>query len=692
MGHQLERIRNIGLMAHIDAGKTTTTERMLFYTGRTHRMGEVHAGESQMDWMDLEKERGITITAASTFCTWKDHQINIIDTPGHVDFTVEVERSLRILDGAIGIFCAVAGVESQSETVWKQANRYGVPRLVFINKLDRTGANFDRVVDELHSRLGANAVPLQIPVGIEEDFKGVVDLVSMKSIIWDEDELGSRYSEGEIPEELLGKAEDQRVNLLEKLSEINDIFLEDYLEGVSFPTHRIVSEIRDATVSGKLFPILCGAAFKNKGIQTLLDAVVNYLPSPVDLPPVTGIFPSTGDFIRRGHSTEEPFAALAFKVTTDAYVGKLTYIRIYSGRVASGDFVFNSSRDRRDRVTRIVRMHANKREDVKMAEAGDIVAAVGLKWTTTGDTLCDEKHPIILESMIFPEPVVSVAIEPRSKSDEQQLLSALNKLSDEDPTFNVDYERDTGQTVIAGMGELHLEVLVERLLREFNVHANVGKPEVAYRETITGVADAEGVFDRERGGRRQFGRVVMRFEPLPMGTGFLFENRLAGGMVPKEYIPAIQKGIEDARSCGVIACYPMVDFRAILLDGSYDELDSNAVAFEIAASMAYKSGLVQAGAVILEPIMDVEIHTVEEFLGDLISDVISRTGKIMGVEDGFGGKIITSQIPLRTMFGYATELRSRTQGRATYTMQFSEYQKVPKTVQDKIVEKVRTGY
>jgi len=692
MGHQLERIRNIGLMAHIDAGKTTTTERMLFYAGRTHRMGEVHTGESQMDWMELEKERGITITAASTFCTWKDRQINIIDTPGHVDFTVEVERSLRILDGAIGIFCAVAGVESQSETVWKQANRYGVPRLVFVNKMDRAGSDFDRVVNELHGRLGANAVPMQIPVGLGDEFRGIVDLISMKSIIWDEDELGSKYTEGEIPEELLGRAEDQRINLLEKLSEINDIFLEEYLEGVSFPTDRIVSEIRDATVSGKLFPVFCGAAFKNKGIQTLLDAVVDFLPSPVDLPPVTGIYPSTGDFIKRAPASDEPFAALGFKVTTDPYVGKLTYIRVYSGEIGAGAYVFNSTADRRDRITRLVRMHANKREDVKVAAAGDIVAAVGLKRTTTGDTLCDEKHPIILESMIFPEPVVSVAIEPQSKSDEEQLLTALGKLLDEDPTFNVNYDGETGQTVISGMGELHLEVLVERLFREFSVHANVGRPEVAYRETITEAADAEAEFDRESGGRRQYGRVVMRFEPLPIGTGFLFENRLTRSAVPKEYVPAIQKGVEDARSCGVIACYPMVDFRAILLDGSYDELDSNATAFEIAASMAYKIGLDRAGPVIIEPIMEVEIHTSEEFLGDLISDVTSRMGKIVGVEEGYGGKIISSQIPLRTMFGYTTELRSRTQGRATHTMQFWEYQKIPRAVQDKIVEKNRKGY
>jgi elongation factor G len=692
MGHQLERIRNIGLMAHIDAGKTTTTERILFYTGRTHRMGEVHAGESQMDWMELEKERGITITAASTFCTWRDHQINIIDTPGHVDFTVEVERSLRILDGAVGIFCAVAGVESQSEAVWRQANRYRVPRLVFVNKMDRAGADFDRVVNDLRSRLGANAVPLQIPVGLESEFRGVVDLVSMKAVLWDEDELGSRFTEGEIPEELLGKAEDYRINLLERLSEINDIFMEDYLEGMSFPTERIMSEIREATVGGKLFPVLCGAAFKNKGIQTLLDAVIDYLPSPVDLPPVTGIYPNTGDYITRAPSIGEPFAALGFKVATDPYVGRLTYIRVYSGEVKVGQYVFNSSADRRDRITRLLRMHANKREDVKNAAAGDIVAAVGLKRTTTGETLCDERHPIILESMVFPDPVVSVAIEPKSKSDEERLMSGFSKLSDEDPTFRVNYDRETGQTIIAGMGELHLDVLVERLFREFNVHANVGKPEVAYKETITRAAEAEAEFDRESGGRRQYARVVLRFEPLPTGTGFLFENRLPGGTVPKEYVPAIQKSVEDARSCGVLSCYPMVDFRAILLGGSYDELGSNAGAFEIAASMAYKSGLEKAEPVILEPIMAVEIHTIEDFLGDIISDVTARSGKIIRIEGGYGGKVISSQIPLRSMFGYTTELRSRTQGRATYTMQFSEYQRIPKSIQDKIVEKTRKGY
>ena len=688
----MERIRNIGLMAHIDAGKTTTTERILYYSGKTHKLGEVHTGESQMDWMELEKERGITITAASTFCTWRDHRINIIDTPGHVDFTVEVERSLRILDGAIVIFCAVSGVESQSETVWKQANRYNVPRLVFINKMDRNGAGFLRVVEELHRKLGANAVPVQYPVGGEGSFRGLVDLVEMKTLFWDEDDQGASINFGEIPEDLSKEVEKNRINLLEKLSEIDNLFMEDYLEGVNLPSSRLKKVLRAATLEGKIFPVLCGAAFKNKGIQPVLDAVVDFLPAPEDLPPVTGILPNTGDYIERSSSADQPFSAMAFKVMTDSYTGKLTYFRVYSGRAAAGSYVFNSSADRKERITRILKMHANKREDVKHVTAGDIAAAVGFKHTTTGDTLCDEGHPIILETMVFPEPVLSIVIEPESRADEENLYSALEKLADEDPTFKVNFDRETGQTIISGMGELHLEVLIERLVREHKVHANIGKPEVAFRETITKSAEAEGVFSRETAGRRQYGHVIMRFEPLPLGTGFLFENKLSHSSIPAEYIPAVQKGIEEAKTWGVLAGFAMEDFRATLLNGSYHEIDSSEIAFRTAASMAYKSGIEKAEPVILEPVMSVEVNTEEHFLGDIISDISSRGGQIVGLEDGYGGKVINALIPLRSMFNYTTHLRSQTKGHATFTMQFSEYMKTPKDIQTKIVQGAGSGY
>ncbi len=687
----LSSIRNIGIMAHIDAGKTTTTERILYYTGRTHKLGEVHDGEAKMDWMDLEKERGITITAAATFCTWKGVQINIIDTPGHVDFTVEVERSLRVLDGAIGVFCAVAGVEPQSETVWKQANRYDVPRLAFINKMDRVGARFSGVVREMHSKLGANAVPIQLPMGAEADFLGVIDLVRMKAVVWDEDVLGARYREEEIPAAMAEEAGNARTFLLEKLSEVDDAFMASYIEGAEIPEETIKGVMRKGVISGKIFPVLCGSAFKNKGIQPLLDAVVDYLPSPVDVPATTGMVPETGDYIQIPPSENGPFSALAFKIMTDAFVGKLTFFRVYSGVLKSGSYIYNATADKRERVTRLLQMHANEREEIKEVGPGDIAAAVGLKRTTTGDTLCDEDHPVILESMVFPDPVVSVSIEPKTKADEEKLIAALTKLSDEDPTFKIRYDKETGQTIIWGMGELHLEVLVERAFREFSVAANVGRPEVAFRETIRGSAEAEGKFIKQTGGHGQYGHVVMAFEPLPPGTGFSFENKVISGRVPREYIPAVEKGIREAMENGVLAGYPMVDFRATLLDGSYHDVDSSELAFKVAASMAYKAGLAKAKPTILEPIMAVECATPEEYLGDVISDFSARMGHVEGIEDRHGSKVVKALVPLRSMFGYTTSLRSMTKGRATHTMQFSHYQDTPRSIQEGLIEKIRGG-
>ena len=687
----LERIRNIGIAAHIDAGKTTTTERILYYAGRTHKMGEVHAGEAEMDWMELEKERGITITAAATFCSWKDCQINIIDTPGHVDFTAEVERSLRVLDGVIGVFCAVKGVEPQSETVWKQAGRYKIPRIVFINKMDRTGARFEGVIEDLHRRLGANATAIQLPVGAESDFIGVIDLVGMQTYLWDEDVLGARFRVAEIPPGMAERAEAMRGALLERLSETDDAFLEEYLEGVTPSVGRIKQVLRAATIEGKVFPVLCGAAFKNKGIQTLLDAVLDYLPSPVETAATHAIRPNTGDYVALVPREDQPFAALVFKIMSDPYVGKLAYFRVYSGTLKSGGVLYNASTDRRERVHRLLRMHANDREQIGEVHAGDIAAAVGLKKVYTGDSLCEEDHPLLLESMVFPEPVVSIAIEPKTKADEESLSTAIRKLLDEDPTFRIRYDRDTGQTILSGMGELHLEILVQRLFREYKVEATIGQPEVAYRETITATAETEGKFIRQRGGRGQYGHVIMRFEPLPTGTGFLFENQLVGGAIPKEYIPAVQKGIEEAKTNGVLVGYPMVDFRAILLDGSHHEVDSSETAFRIAASMAYKYGLEKAKPTILEPIMGVEVFSPAEYLGDLISDLMGRMGRVEGIEDRHGGKVVKAVVPLRQLFGYTTRLRSLSQGRANHTMQFSFYQPTPRSVQDEIVYKVR-GY
>ena len=685
----VDKIRNIGLMAHIDAGKTTTTERILFYTGKTYKIGEVHSGEAKMDWMELEKERGISITAASTSCFWRECQVNIIDTPGHVDFTVEVERSLRVLDGAIGIFCAVSGVESQSETVWRQASRYSVPRLIFINKMDRRGACFEAVVAELHSRLGANAVPLQLPVGSEAGFRGVIDLLEIKALLWDDDGLGAEYCETAISDDLMEKANDYRRQLLEKLAEIDDLLMEDYLAGFELTVKRIKRVLREAVIRQEIYPVFCGAAFKNKGIQPLLDAVVEYLPSPAEIPPLAVIQPNTGDYGQQLPADSEPFTALAFKVVSDPYVGKLNYIRVYSGMLKVGDQVYNSTADRRERIVKFLRMHANDREEIREVHTGDIVAVVGLKKTTTGDTLCTAKKPVILESMVFPEPVVSIAIEPESSSDSDKLMESLKSLADEDPTFKIRYERETGQTIISGMGELHLEILVERLFREHKVKAAVGNPEVAYRETITVAAKAEGRFIKQSGGRGFYGHVVMRFEPLPPGTGFLFESRVTGGEVPKEYIPAVKKGIEEAAGNGVLAGYPMVDFRAILLDGSAHQIDSNELAFKIAASMAYKNGLEGAKPIILEPIMSVEVFTPEEYLGKIISDLTTRLGKIEGIEERQDGKVVKALVPLEHVFGYTTALRSVSKGRASHTTNFNSYQPAAKRVQEKIIRKSR---
>jgi len=685
----LSSIRNIGIMAHIDAGKTTTTERILYYTGKTHKLGEVHDGEAKMDWMDLEKERGITITAAATSCQWRGVQINIIDTPGHVDFTVEVERSLRVLDGAIGVFSAVEGVEPQSETVWKQANRYQVPRVAFINKMDRVGARFEAVVQELHTKLGANAVALQIPIGREADFVGVVDLIRMRALVWDEDVLGAQFREMDIPADLLETARAARTTLLEKLAETDDAIMGAYLDGGEMAEEKLKCALRTATIQGRIFPLVCGTAFKNKGIQPLLDAVVDYLPSPSDIPPATGMVPSTGDYIQRQPRDDEPFAGLAFKIMTDPFVGKLTFFRVYSGTLGAGSYVYNANSDRRERITRILRMHANEREEIKAVYPGDIAAAVGLKKTTTGDTLCDQDHPVILESMVFPEPVVSVAIEPKTRDDEEKLSSALHKLSEEDPTFKVRFDPETGQTIIHGMGELHLEVLVERMSREFNVAANVGRPEVAYRETIRGEAETEGKFIKQTGGHGAYGHVVMKFETLPAGTGFLFENKVIGGRIPREYIPAVEKGVREAMENGVLAGYPMVDFRATLLDGSYHDVDSSEMAFKVAASMAYKSGCARAKPTILEPIMAVECATPEEYLGDVISDFSARMGHVEGIEDRPGSKVVKALVPLRSMFGYVTAIRSMSKGRASHTMQFSHYQETPRSIQEELVERVR---
>ncbi len=682
----LEKIRNIGIVAHIDAGKTTTTERILFYTGRTHRIGEVDEGSATMDWMVQERERGITITSAATTCQWRHHSINIIDTPGHVDFTAEVERSLRVLDGAAVILSAVEGVQPQSETVWRQADRYGVPRIVFINKMDRTGADFFRTLEMVRDRLGANAVPVQLPVGAEDGFEGVIDLVRMTSIIYTDD-LGTRSDQAEIPASLRPLAEQYREKLVEAAAEIDDHLTEKYLNGTPLTEDEITGALRKGTITTRLIPVLCGTAFRNKGVQPLLDAVVSYLPSPLDIPPVEGRNPKTEAIERREADPDAPFAALAFKIVTDPYVGKLTYFRVYSGRLESGSYIYNATRDVKERVSRILQMHANHREDVPEVSAGNVVAAVGLRETTTGDTLCDESKPIILESIKFPEPVISVAVEPKTRADEEKLGASLAKLAEEDPTFKVRFDPETAQTIISGMGELHLEIITDRLLREFKVEANVGRPQVAYRETLRKAAQAEGRYIRQTGGRGQYGHVVLEVEPLPRGTGVEFVDKITGGRIPREYIPAVQSGVREAAEGGVLAGYPMVDVRATLRDGSYHEVDSSEMAFKIAGSMAFKAAAEHSSPVLLEPMMKVEVVTPEPYMGDVIGDLNARRGQIVAMEQRGTLRIVQAEVPLSEMFGYVTALRSNTQGRATSTMEFSHYAEVPHGIAETLVAK-----
>jgi elongation factor G len=683
----LERTRNIGIMAHIDAGKTTTTERILYYTGINYKIGEVHEGTATMDWMVQEQERGITITSAATTCSWRDHRINIIDTPGHVDFTVEVERSLRVLDGAVAVFCSVGGVEPQSETVWRQADKYRVPRIAFINKMDRVGADFFRGVRMIRERLRANAVPVQLPIGTEESFRGVIDLIAMKAVLWDEDTLGARYRTEEIPAEHLEAAEQYREQLLEAVAESDDSLLEKYLNGQGISESEVREAVRRATLNITVIPVLCGAAFKNKGVQPLLDAVVDFLPAPTDVDAVQGVNPHTEATESRPAEDQAPFSALAFKIMTDPFVGTLTFMRVYSGVIESGSYVFNSTKGKKERIGRLLKMHANKREDIKEIYAGDIAAAVGLRDTTTGDTLCDDAHPIVLESIEFPAPVISIAIEPKTKADQEKLGVSLQKLASEDPSFRVATDRETGQTIISGMGELHLEIIVDRLLREFKVDANVGKPQVAYKETIRKTVEREGKFVRQTGGRGQYGHVVLRVEPLKAGAGFEFVDSTKGGVIPREYIPAVERGVRDAMETGGLAGYPMVDVKVALLDGSFHEVDSSEIAFKIAGSMAFKEATSKASPVILEPIMSVEVVVPEEFSGSVFGDLSGRRGRIQGMETRAGAQVITANVPLAEMFGYATDLRSMTQGRATYTMQFSHYEPVPQTISEEITAK-----
>lgn len=683
---ELERIRNIGIMAHIDAGKTTTTERVLFYTGKVHRMGEVHEGSATMDWMVQEQERGITITSAATTCHWRDYHVNIIDTPGHVDFTIEVERSLRVLDGAVAVFCSVGGVEPQSETVWRQADRYRVPRIAFVNKMDRTGADFFRVVQTIKDKLGALAVPVQLPIGAEDNFRGIIDLVEERAVFY-LDDLGAKQEVTEIPEEMREEAAAARDKLLETLAEFDEGLLEKYLSGAAISPDEIRKVLRAATIAVEITPVLCGSAFKNKGVQLLLDAVVDYLPSPVDLPPMRGFDPETGNEILRKPTGEEPFSALAFKVMSDPYVGKLIFIRIYSGELAAGSYIFNSSKKRRERVGRILRMHANHREEMKLVQAGEIVAVVGLKETTTGDTLCDEGHPLVLEAIEFPEPVISIAVEPKTKEDEDRLGSSLVKLAEEDPTFRVTTDAETGQTIISGMGELHLEVIIDRLLREFKVEANIGKPQVSYRESLTKPVKVEGKFIRQTGGRGQYGHVWLEVEPQERGAGFTFVNKITGGVVPREYIPAVEAGVKEAMLNGVLAGYPVIDVKVTLYDGSYHEVDSSEMAFKIAASIAFKDGCKRAEPVLLEPLMSIELVIPEEYLGDVLGDFNSRRGRVESMEPRAQAQIVHGTVPLREMFGYATTLRSLSQGRATYTMSFSHYSEVPANLAREIINK-----
>jgi elongation factor G len=673
-------------MAHIDAGKTTTTERILFYTGKVHRMGEVHEGSATMDWMVQEQERGITITSAATTCHWRDYHINIIDTPGHVDFTIEVERSLRVLDGAVAVFCSVGGVEPQSETVWRQADHYRVPRIAFVNKMDRTGADFYRVVQTIRDKLGAVAVPVQLPIGAEENFRGIIDLVEERAVYY-LDDLGAKQAVDEIPAEMREEAAAARDKLLETLAEFDEGLLEKYLSGAAISPDEIRKVLRAATIAVKITPVLCGSAFKNKGVQLLLDAVVDYLPSPLDLPPVRGFDPETGSEVLRKPVNEEDFSALAFKVMSDPYVGKLVFIRIYSGELNAGSYIFNSSKKRKERVGRILRMHANHREEMKTVQAGEIVAVVGLKDTATGDTLCDEEHPLILEAIEFPEPVISIAVEPKTKADEDRLSNSLIKLAEEDPTFRVTNDPETGQTIISGMGELHLEVIVDRLLREFKVEANIGKPQVSYRETIAQPVKVEGKFIRQTGGRGQYGHVWLELEPQERGAGFTFVNKITGGVVPREYIPAVEAGVKEAMLNGVLAGYPVIDVKVTLYDGSYHEVDSSEMAFKIAASIAFKDGCKKAGSILLEPIMRIELVIPEEYLGDVLGDFNGRRGRVESMEPRAQAQIVHGTVPLREMFGYATILRSLSQGRATYTMSFSHYSEVPANLAREIINK-----
>ena len=689
--YPLSKYRNLGIMAHIDAGKTTTTERILFYTGISHKMGEVHDGAAVMDWMVQEQERGITITSAATTCYWGEHRVNIIDTPGHVDFTIEVERSLRVLDGAIAVFCAVGGVEPQSETVWRQADKYKVPRIAFVNKMDRMGADFSRCVEMIRTRLGANPLPIQLPIGSEESFQGVVDLLTMKALVWDaETPLGQIYTVIDIPESMADAARAQREKLVETLAEYDDGLMSDYVEGKELSDVALRAVLRKATLSLKVVPVLCGSAFRNKGVQPLLDAVVAYLPSPRDVPPVEGILPGKEETkVQRKAEDEEPFAALAFKIMSDPYVGQLSFFRVYSGVLEAGKTIYNPARGRRERVGRILRMHANKREDIKEVRTGEIAAAVGLNNCTTGDTLCDQKHPIVLESLEFPEPVIAVAIEPKTKADQEKLGLSLAKLTQEDPSFRVNTDPETGQTIISGMGELHLEIIVDRLMREFKVDANVGKPQVAYREALRREVAAEGRFVRQSGGRGQYGHVKIRLVPLAPGSGLQFSDETKGGVIPKEYISAVEQGSREALESGYLAGYPVVDLQVVLYDGSYHDVDSSEIAFKVAASMAIKDGASKGDVYLLEPMMSVEVVVPEEYMGQVIGDINARRGHVEGMETRGNIQEIAARVPLAEMFGYSTDLRSETQGRATYTMQFSHYEEIPKQIAEEVIAKIQ---
>ena len=682
----LEKTRNIGIMAHIDAGKTTTTERILFYTGRVHKIGETHEGAATMDWMEQEKERGITITSAATTCHWKGHRINIIDTPGHVDFTVEVERSLRVLDGSVAVFCAKGGVEPQSETVWRQADKYSVPRMAYVNKMDITGANFYNVVQMMKDRLGANAVPIQLPIGYEDTFEGMVDLIKMKAIVYG-DKLGKDEEFVEIPEDMKEKAEEYRQALIEAVAESDDDLMMKYLEGEELTEEEIMTGIRKQTIACKMTPVCCGSSYKNKGVQPLLDAIVAFMPAPTDIPHIKGVNPETGEEDERPSSDEEPFAALAFKIMTDPYVGKLAFFRVYSGTLESGSYVYNSTKGKRERIGRILQMHANHRQEIEKVYAGDIAAAVGLKDTITGDTLCDEKAPIILESMVFPDPVISVAVEPKTKADQEKMGIALQKLAEEDPTFRVRTDPETAQTIISGMGELHLDIIVDRLLREFHVGCSVGNPQVAYRETIRKSVKAEGKFVRQSGGKGQYGHCWLELTPLEPGEGFKFDNKVVGGAIPKEYIGPVEAGVKEAMENGVVAGYPMVDVGVTVYDGSYHEVDSSEMAFKIAGSMGFRAGALKADPVILEPYMKVEVTVPEEYMGDVIGDLNSRRGRINSMEARNGAQVIDAFVPLSEMFGYATDLRSKTQGRGNYSMEVDHYEEVPRNIAEAIIAK-----